>query len=101
MVKSWWLAIDTFFRRTPFAVGSMPDMQVITGQAKSRSRLSLSDKGGGKILVCTEVPRMGRQSLPAHKGGDEADPTIAVAIGIHPNFARAARLVGISFLAPP
>ena len=78
-------------------------MQVITGQANplSRSRLSLFDKGGGRILVSTEVPRMGRQSSPVHKGGDEADPTIAVAIGIHPNFAIAARLVGIFFLAPP
>ena len=70
-------------------------------QHLSRSRLSLADKGGGKILVSTDVPRMGRQSLPVHKGGDDADPTIAVAIGIHPNFASFAKLVGISFLAPP
>jgi len=63
----------------------------------------LADKGGGKILAFTKVPRMGRHSLPAHKGGDDADPTIAiaVAIGIHPNFASVAKLVGISFLAPP
>ena len=78
-------------------------MQVITGQANplSRSKLSLADKGGGKFLVSTEVPTMGRQSLPVHNGGDHADPTIAVAIGIHPNFASVAKLVGISFLAPP
>ena len=51
--------------------------------------------------MSTEVPSMGRQSWPVHNGGDDADPTIASAIGTHPNLARAARLVGISFLAPP
>ena len=29
---------------------------------------------------------------PVHNGGDDADPTIAAAIGTHPNFARAASL---------
>ena len=32
---------------------------------------------------------MGRQSWPVHNGGDDADPTIASAIGTHPNLARA------------
>ena len=78
-------------------------MQVITGQANplTEQEQTLFDKGGGRILVSTEVPRMGRQSSPVHKGGDDADPTIAVAIGIHPILASAATLVGISFLAPP
>ena len=35
----------------------------------SRSRLSLLDKWGGRILVSTEVPSMGRQSCPVHNGG--------------------------------
>ena len=67
----------------------------------SRSKLSLADKGGGKILVSTDVPRMGRQSLPVHKGGEDTDPTIAVAKANHSDFASFAKLVGISFLAPP
>ena len=40
-------------------------------------------------------------AFPVHNGGDDADPTIAIAIGIHPDFASVAKLVGISFLAPP
>ena len=67
----------------------------------SRSKLSLLDKWGGRILVSTEVPSMGRQSCPVHNGGDDAVPTMAAAIGIQPNLAKAARLSGISFLAPP
>ena len=47
--------------------------------------------------MSTEVPRMGLQSWPVHNGRDDAEPTMAAAIGAHPDFARSARLVGISF----
>ena len=41
---------------------------------------SREKKRGGRILVSTEVPSMGRQSCPVHNGGDDAVPTMAAAI---------------------
>ena len=67
----------------------------------SSRRLSLLDKCGGKILVSTVVTRIGLQSCPVHNGTDDGKPIMAAAIGNQPNFAKAARLSGISFLAPP
>ena len=87
-----------FVRRQPAVSGMSRGMRA---HWLSRSKLSLLDKWGGRILVSTEVPRMGLQSCPVYNGGDTAEPTMAAAIGAHPDFARSARLAGISFLAPP
>ena len=85
--------------RACFEQGSLPSLLALPGEA---SLLVLP--GDGMFQAQRIVDGKCRPVIlhcPVHNGGDDAVPTMASAIGIQPYFAKAARLSGISFLAPP